>query len=355
MWRHGFAALLLAALLILAGCASEGPLKPPSLNLPAPVRGLTASRMGDAVALHWNTPGLTTDGVSLTGKRGAGALMAEVCRSEVAATPCGPVARVPVAASTPGSFQDDLPPSLTVGPARPVHYRVRILNGSGGGGAYISVDALAGTALPPVTGLKAVPVANGVAIHWLPDPAAGGDRILLRVVRGILPAADSSGKAPRELLLALEPAAQDPGGAIDSGAKAGVTQTYTVSRSRTVHTAGGQDLTMSSPAATVTVSANAVAAPPMPPAGVEAVANTLAAPEIDLVWQPAEGAAAYRVYRAQDGGAAALLTTDPVHALTYADRTVRSGVRYRYSVASVSAIGSAGARSNEVTESIPAR
>src|SRR5579863_10782647 len=44
----------------LAGCASPGPPLPPSLKLPEVVSsGLTATRVGDEVRLHWTTPART--------------------------------------------------------------------------------------------------------------------------------------------------------------------------------------------------------------------------------------------------------------------------------------------------------
>jgi hypothetical protein len=379
-FRSGLSAVSAACLLtILSGCASQGPLHPPSLKLPAPVNGLVADRVGDAVDLHWTTPTKTTDGVGLAGKHGAGALTAEICRSETATVParpatasgsraaatasCGAPTRIAVTAGEIKEFHDVLPPPLVSGPLRPLYYRVRVLNAAGKGAKYVLVDTLAGIAPPPIRGLTAAPVANGVNLRWQPDAAANGARTVLRVERvrpvvaappkpafGVAPAA--APLPPRTELLAVEPAANDPGGAIDAEAKPGIEQRYSVFRTQTLRS-GEKDLTASSPAVTVTVSAAAKAPPPPPPSGLEALVNTLGAPEIDLVWQPAEGAAGYLVFRAEGSGAPIQLTPQTISGLSYADTAVHAGARYRYTVKSVDASGAFGPPSPELVQAIP--
>ncbi len=155
-------------------------------------------------------------------------------------------------------------------------------------------------------------------------------------------------------MLAVAPSATDPGGALDSGARPGAAQSYTVFRTKTV-SFGGKELTVSSTPATANVGANIKAAPPTPPTGLEAVINTLAAPEIDLVWQPSPEAAGYKLYRRGGPGDPAQLTSMPVQGLSYSDTSVQAGIRYRYSVASVDVQGTEGTRSAEITESVPQR
>ena len=48
--------LALSAALILTGCASPGPPHAPSLQLPQPVRDLTATRIGNTVELRFTRP-----------------------------------------------------------------------------------------------------------------------------------------------------------------------------------------------------------------------------------------------------------------------------------------------------------
>jgi hypothetical protein len=327
---------------------------------------LSAQRSGDAVDLSWVNPTRTTDGVALTGKHGAGALSAEICRAESLAADgaCSSVAKIAVEAGTPAIFHDHLPPSLLAGPDRALHYRIRVLNGAGKGAASAEVLAAAGEAPAPVRGLTAAPVAGGIALRWQTG-ASPQDRTLLRVRRGdaagdavgsnpALQAATPAARPPTAALLEVEAGAHDPGGAIDSGGHAGVAQSYTVYRSRSAHV-GGADLTVNGESASVTVEASALAPPPPPPTGLEAVANTLGTPSIDLVWQATSepGVSGYLVFRTEGTGAAMQLTASPVRGFSYSDTTARPGTDYRYSVAAVSTDGRAGRHGQEIRASIP--
>src|ERR1700691_1643360 len=57
--------LVLAGLILLAGCASIGPPLPPSLELPKAPTNLHAARKGDRVTLTWTIPTQTTDRASV--------------------------------------------------------------------------------------------------------------------------------------------------------------------------------------------------------------------------------------------------------------------------------------------------
>ena len=338
--------------LLLAGCASQGPLRPPSLHLPAPVRDLSAERAGTAVTLRWVAPTRTSDGVALGGKHGVGPLTAVLCRVEVAGSACVQVARVPAASGQPGTFKDALSPSLSSGMVRPLTYQVLLVNGKGAGGSPVRVDTLAGTAPPAVVDLRAEPVLGGVALRWRPDPDAGGDRVLLRVVRGAGSDSPPAGIAGRGALLAVEAAGRDAGGATDAGAHPGVAEQYTVTRVRSVRLAG-RDLTMSSVPAVFTLPAGARPAPPTAPAGLAAFANTLSGPEVDLSWEMRSDAVAYVIYRSVEAGAFAPLAADGVSALSYSDRDVHAGGHYRYKIASKDQAGQVGPPGGEVAVTVP--
>lgn len=354
----------LAAACVLAGCASQGPLRPPSLYVPAQVRGLAADRVGDAVDLRWTTPTRTTDGLPLSGKHVPVPLQAEVCREDPSVPNCLPLGRIAATGTHTGSFHDVLPPSLASGSPRILHYRVRMLNGSGKGAAAVTVEALAGTAPPILHNVQVAPVENGVLLRWQPTPDIEDGRILLRVRRGdaavgsVAPARshqqDSEQAKSADTLLSVEVKGNDPAGTLDTGAKSGVAQQYTLARERVVRV-GGEELSMRSSPVLIQVPANAKLPLVPPPTGLEAVANTLNAPEIDLVWQPATAATGYRVFRTEGAGTSMLLTVEPVRGLTYTDTAVRPGARYRYSVSSVGRDGIAGPKSSEVEEGVPDR
>jgi hypothetical protein len=328
--RHSFASAITTVLpFALMGCASQAPLRPPSLHLPAAVRGLSAQRIGNAVDLTWTNPVRTTDGVSLTAKHGGAPFHAELCRAEsFPAATCTPFTRLPAEAGAPGSFHDVLTAELAQGADRPLAYRVRLINNEGKGAGWTSVATIAGIAPAPVADLQANPVANGILVRW----KAGEDGVMLRASRGTNTKAST-------LLLAQQTAQTSSNGTVDTGGHAGEEQRYTVFRRRTVHLVG-ETFTMDSDPASVTVSASAKLPLPQPPTNLEALANTLGTPEVDLVWQPPndEGVTGYRVYR-EESGTTTLLTQQPLRGFTYADKSVQSGHSYTYIVASVNTTG----------------
>jgi hypothetical protein len=357
---------LLMAPLLLTGCASEGPLRPPTLRLPAAVHGLAAQRSGGAVDLHWINPTRTTDGVSLTGKHGAGQLSAEICRAESfpPTGTCASFTKIPVQAGMQASFHDLLPNELTSGPDRALHYRIRVSNERGKSDAFADVLTVAGEAPAAMRGLNASPVAGGIQLRWQPG-ASPRDRTMLRVMRGDPPkaefhtrpgteAATVDGRTPATTLLAVEASSGDPGGALDAGGHSGVRQSYAVYRSRPAHVAGA-DLVINGESAEVTVAAAALPPPPAAPTALEAVPNTLGSPSIDLVWQAGEepGVGGYLVFRSEGTSAPAQLTPSPLRGFTYTDASALPGIDYRYSVAAVSTDGRAGTHSQEIRASIP--
>lgn len=341
-------------MLVLTGCASQGPLRPPSLHLPAQVRGLHAERVAAAVNLSWTNPVRTSDGVSLTGKHGPVALAVAICRVDAPGMACTPVAHPRTTVGAPGSYVDVLPPALAVGPARRLLYRVRTVNSAGGGMQPVSVEALAGAAPHAVLGLRAEPFSRGVALHWLPDTDAGTDRVVLHVTRGTAAADDGAARKSHDTTLAVEPSGTDRGGALDAGGRLGTAQHYTVVRTRTVHLPTGPDLMMSSAAATVDMHADAMPQPLPPPRGLDAVVSTLAVPEVALVWEPVDGAAGYRLFRSTGDGAPVALQAEPVTGFTYSDRAIERGRQYRYSMATVDSAGQTGPHSRELAVAVPA-
>ncbi|MEZ2347532.1 hypothetical protein [Terriglobus sp. RCC_193] len=347
MFRNRQSIAPIAVLLpLLIGCASQGPVRPPSLHLPAAVHGLAATRVGNVVDLAWTNPTRTTDGVSLTGKHSAGAMQAEVCRAEAfTSASCTPITHLAATAGAPGGYHDVLPATLAEGNARTLVYRVRLVNSAGNGAGWTEVKTAAGAAPAVISGLRAEPVAQGILVRWQP----GEDGVMLRVSRGkdtarstLLSASDvATGKQTHEI----------SDGTLDTGGHVGEEQRYTVFRRRTV-LLGGESFLMDSDSASVTVAASAKLPLPLPPTSLEALANTLSTPEVDLVWQPPNdaGVTGYRVYR-EESGNTTLLTQEPLRGFTYADKSVVSGHRYRYWIASVNGTGEQ--RSTSVSVALP--
>jgi hypothetical protein len=404
--------ILLAAgvgwmLALLAGCASPGPPRPPSLKLPEIVSGseLTATRVGDEVRLHWTTPSRTTDKLLITDL-----IVAEICRDTVGATAaalvdaaailrknggaeCSAVKRVQV---TPGASEavDALPAALTAEPPRLLAYRVQLLNAAGRtAGPSPAVYAAAGPSVRPVEGLIGRGTKNGVVLEWTlatdKTEAIELDRTVLESPAIESPAATAAATpsaaaadparirglpgAQKELAqLRLRAGDADSGGTIaggtiDRSAQFGRTYRYSALRVRSV-VVGGQTLEMLSvPSAEVTVALRDEF-PPDVPQGLVAVpsfagetdqaAAQSRKPAIDLSWEPnAEPRiAGYRVYRQNrdaDADAWRLLDAELVAVAAYRDATVAAGQKYAYRVTAVNEKGGESQRSDEVVETAP--
>ena len=332
--RWSFAAVALGAALGLAqlsGCASPGPPLPPSLKLPEVVSGLTASRVGDEVRLHWTTPSRTTDKLLI-----AGPTEAEICREIAAAglsasaktgqntapstgknavtAPCSPVVlrkRV-----TPGASEavDALPAELTAAPARLLAYRVQLRNAAGRtAGASAAVFAASGPAPQAVEDLRGKTTKAGVVLEWRPEAQETGNREQgtegtesIELDRTILQPATANttttttsnsmattaglgsgrkgglpgvAKEPSELRFRAGGGLGDAGGTIDSTAQIGHAYRYTAQRVRTV-VLGGQKLELRGvPSVEVTVAVRDVF-PPEAPVGLAAVPGFAGEPSV---------------------------------------------------------------------------
>jgi hypothetical protein len=160
-----------------AGCASPGPPKPPSLNLPALATDIRAHRVGNQVLLSWTTSTNTSDDLPIQGP-----ITAELCR-EVGPRPetpaarlkaCAPVRRLTV---TPGrsSTSDDLTPALTADPVTLLTYRVQLFNAAGrsAGESAVAGFAAAGAAPPVIEDLRASNLEAGAVLEWKPATTPG--------------------------------------------------------------------------------------------------------------------------------------------------------------------------------------
>ena len=396
--RRWLPTLAAAPLITFAvGCASPGPPRPPSLNLPEVVNDLTAERVGDVVHLHWTTPEMTTDRIGIKG-----AMTAEICRITLTApapqTPsCTQITRLPVQPG-PAHAADALPPVLTVDPPALLEYRVQIFN-IHGHSAGLSPEAFAasGAAPPLVEQLRATPIPDGAMLEWQPKSTSaiveldrlpvGPDGVVVEPPqrkaakksssRPTLkkppasqpkPAPASSPKplqltstAPIEVKLRTPIQPADPGGAIDHTAQMGETYQYTAQRVRSV-SVGGHTLELRSAVSPPVTVAMRDIFPPHAPSGLEAVPGgaTAADRSIDLSWTPDTDAdlAGYFVYRQEVDpkgvvtGTVTRLNTTPVVGPAYRDQTALAGHRYAYRVTAVDAAGNESAPSADVQETL---
>ncbi len=212
--RHGrrsgtgeLRSLALCAALALAGCASPGPPRAPSLRLPQPVSDLTVERVGDTVRLHFTAPSQSTDKMALRGS-----IPGEFCRQlpqqkSCIAVPSSKVS-IPAGSSedqgpsegthaqgTQGSASsksqitwiDRLPPKLASGPVELLTYRVQFFSpAQRSAGLSNPAYTATGPAPAPVTGLRAQGTRLGILLRWNPAPsseaapASGSVQVVLR-------------------------------------------------------------------------------------------------------------------------------------------------------------------------------
>jgi len=396
--------ILLSTALFCAGCANPGPPKPPSLDLPQPVKDLSAERAGDRVELRWTTPSRTTDDLEVKGS-----MTAEVCRETdpSSSTPrarravCTPVQRISVVPG-PSEVADTLPPSLLAEPVRLIAYRIQIFNAAGrsAGDSTTAAYAAAGQAPPDVERLQAMAAEQGAILEWQSIGSPGSnatDVIDLKRLDLTMPPAErktkpstsaSPGKnkpvqakhadaqpkhtdaeAPNEAHLravdAITGAKANTAGTVDTTAQMGNTYTYSAQRVRAV-TIGSHELEMKSSRSNAVTLAMRDTFPPNPPSGLETISGTAAAstaaayagPYVDLSWEPNSepDLAGYRVYRqlARPDGSAqgplARLTALPIAVPAYRDVAVRAGQGYIYSVTAVDAAGNESAPSAKALE-----
>ena len=347
-----FATSLLAAAAfaaLLAGCASPGPARPPSLQLPRTVTDLTAGREGNQVTLRWTTPDKTTDGLRVQPP-----LTAEICR-ELHSSTCKVVKRLSVNSGASEAILV-LPQDLTTGPAELLGYRVQILNNKGrSAGPSKPAFTVAGAAPPAVESLRGRPAREGAVIEWKPEADTATVELDRTLVQPAQPAAkknaakkplDLTPSAPTEVHLKAG-GAIDSGGTIDPTAQRGATYRYTAQRASTVTLEGHSLQLRSAPSPAITVVMRDTF-PPKTPTGLAAVPGDHA---IDLSWDPntEPDLAGYLVYRqAVPDGTRTQLTPAPIPAPAFSDHTAQPGQTYLYSVVAVDSSGNQSAASAEV-------
>ncbi|MBW4037486.1 MAG: hypothetical protein HIU91_01190 [Acidobacteria bacterium] len=394
---------LAGAALTVVGCASPGPPKAPTLHLPALVTDLTASRVGDAVTLHFTVPSQTTDKLAVRD----GQLTGEFCR-EVEHQVCVAVPSSKVTVATQGAngarnevhWADALPAPLDSGAPRLLGYRVEFFNALGRTAGW-SAEAftVAGAAPAKVEGLTVEGSRLGVVVAWQPEAVSesqGGEVLIERTDLKVTaaPAKAAAAKPAVKTRTKTEPmrvarkkpelALSRPGHAaekamvwmgtrqsgegqpdrvLDTTAVPETPYDYSALRRVTV-ALGGHEMEMrSEPTAVVEFTLREVY-PPRVPTGLRAVgyfeneSATEGVPgkyAVDLVWEPVDEAGAvvplagYNVDRQRVDAAGAAegarerLNVAPVREPSFHDATAQPGVSYKYSVTAVDAKGNESA------------
>jgi hypothetical protein len=378
--------LSLVALGFTIGCASPGPPKAPSLNLPQPVNDLTAQRTGDVVELHFTAPRISTDKLPLFDPRHHHtAINGIVCR-EVTPHHCDNVGNMPVQLTAADhlalSFRDTLPSELTSGEPRLLGYRVEFFNDRNrSAGKSEPVYTAAGTAPETVAAFHASGTRAGALLGWTPAPAATGDVLLHRVslqpksavskavvkpekksaTRSIVP------KTSDEADLWLNANAKDH--TLDATVTSGEPYRYTAVRRVSLTLSGHAIELHSAPSNLIEFTLKPIY-PPAAPTGLDGssflppVALGAEQPHfaVDLIWQPVSDAGitlslaspltGYLVYREAlaPAGTRVRLTATPTPEPSFHDATAEANVRYRYSVTAVDGNGNESKAATAIVE-----
>jgi hypothetical protein len=354
---------------LATGCGSVGAPQPPSLNLPAPVADLTATRTDSAVRLAWTMPKRTTDRVVLERP-----IPVRICR-KLGDGPCTAIATIMENPDKPGAYTDNLPPDLASGPWRLLTYQVILLNrAQKSAGSSNSAVTAAGAAPPAVAGLAAQVRQDGVLLSWHPAtnaPSGEEKSTVFRIHRvlttpgGEVPPGNSSpfGKAekpPAEVTLAVRVASgADPGHALDTNAQLNQQYRYTVERVAVLSLARHEVEIQGQASDPLAVTATDIF-PPAAPKNVVAVADAVAG-AIDLSW-PADtepDLAGYYVYRRDTGTSLPAQRVGPLRSPiatpSFRDTNVERGHTYAYSVSAIDRSGNESTRSQEAVETVPSQ
>ena len=389
--RYSFCSLAgLVLMLCLGGCGEPGSPQPPSLNLPVPVRNLTAQRTGDTIHLSWSTSDRTTDHTKT-----AGIVTTRICRIQgsaanglpntTASTPVTPGANPGVPAlcervadernkmGVTSTYDDILPMTMTTGAPSLLTYYVELLNhAQKSAGSSNPAYAAEGADLPPLTGLTATVRSEGVLLHWdkangpaCPDCRIRIERLLKTVStsktarvsgpREVNPLAPSA-PSPRQTLELKE---QETTEALDRTAAFGQTYEYRARRTEAVSLDGHSLELLGQQSEPVTVETRDTF-PPAIPKDLAAAADS-GSRAIDLSWtaDTEPDLAGYIVYRhivRGDGITSDLLQrisgASPLAAPAFHDTQVQPGTKYAYSVSAVDQSGNESGRSVQAQETL---
>jgi hypothetical protein len=358
--------LALSAALILSGCASPGPPHAPSLQLPQPVRDLTAIRIGNSVELHFTAPANSTDKLALRGPT----LSGQLCRQlpHQPCLPASPRTSLPITNSHDVSnlvtWTDTLPTSLTEGTPQLLTYHVEFFSPANrSAGPSNQAVTASGQAPAPVENLQAQGTRLGILLQWTPSPGA----IVLnrKDLSTTKPKHTSrSSSPPSTVWLQTNDSKDIQGQTLDTSALPDTPYHYTAERRLTLHF-GPQTIEIRSlPSPIISFILKQIYPPPTP-TGLTAAAYSTGTPPtfaIDLIWQPVNETglitplAGYNLYRETLNAAGnstsktQRINTLPIQQPAFHDPTANPATTYRYSV---TAIDTKGNQSPPTTGVVP--
>lgn len=344
---HLLSASLLLAVLALAACASPGPPRPPSLQLPEPVHDLTAMREGDAIVVHFTLPERTTDNLPIR----EGSIKASLCVGPEG-SPCTtlPTRRDQTLKIVPGAsaadrkitWTDNLPPADITGEPRLLTVRLQFSNVAGKTAGWSEPAYTAsGTAPPPVEGFHAEETPSGILLRWHPTSHAG--EVLLQREDLAPPTTQrkkSDESEPVWLITHADAAGANANETLDTSATEDVPYRYTAVRRQIVEL-GTQKIELRGALShSLEITWHNLFPPPAPTGLTAAPFTENGGFAVDLVWDPVEipNLQGYIVTR-ESAGLREQLTPQPIALPAFHDATAKPDVRYQYEVQAVSRKG----------------
>jgi predicted small lipoprotein YifL len=340
-------AVALALALPLAACGKKGLPLPPLRLVAAAAQDLTVRQQGNELAFELAYPQTTASGQALPGLAAVEVLELErplpaagdpvpVDPREFAAA-AAPRLRLEGAELASSVVGDRLRVRLVLGEPPPtgrVHtFAVRTQVTDGEWSAPSNLVAIVPVAPPPAPdALAAEARADGIALSWRPVDAAAGFNVYRR---------DAPARGYGEPLAQTGPG--EPA-YLDATAAYGRRYVYTV------RAFGPQTPAVeSAPAGEIEVDYQDRFGPP-PPAGLVALAEGT---RVRLHWEasPAPDVAGYLVERQDPEQEFHRVTPEPVAGIEFVDEGLVAGLRYRYRVRGVDALGNVGEPSEEAAAS----
>lgn len=353
--------------LMFTACATIGPPRPPSLDLPKPPSDLRASRKGEKVTLTWTIPTATTDRQVI---HNVGPT--QICRGPGELKACGtPAGEAPAqtglaaaksakstksAKETSASYTDTLSAQMqSDAPDAVITYAVEVLNQDHrGAGLSNPIRVPLVRTLPPPSDFQAEVKREGVVLSWAGVPSAASKEPAIRYSYRVYRTPEGSTQAT---LVGEVPASGETHFSLtDSEIEWQKTYHYRADAVTTVREANKPEVQVEGDdTAEIKVFANDVF-PPAVPSSVQAVfSGPGQKPFIDLVWAPVSDPdlAGYNIYRHQQGTPSVKLNAEPVKTPSYRDTSVAAGNQYFYSVSAVDVRGNESAVSEEASETVP--
>jgi hypothetical protein len=357
--------LLLSGVLLLVSCAAESPPRPPRIERPVAVRGLTAHQVGATLELAFTLPTAATDGESLTKPieveifRGAAPRPGGSAAAPAAGTSSTPwvvlegrdLARHTVNGTvhyadelSPGDFKRLVDGKFT--------YKVNTLTRGFRGRPIVSESSNRATLTlldvpQPVTGLSIEPTPKALGLTWqAPSQTLTGRPAGLiesyQVYRREVGSGNASKPEPYKPIGVTHETSY-----ADSDFEFGHLYYYRV---RALLSQSGSTA-QSADSQPVDIKAKDVF-PPAAPAGLTGLYTSGA---VELIWTPSlePDLAGYNVYRREAGQQTVRVNSELVRSALYRDSAVTPGHGYFYQVTAEDLSGNESPRSAEIEVDVP--